>query len=289
MILPESGQAVRLITLFSNGLPYYSIGESLWKNPSFHWGQLISFLNFIGWNTFALYPFSLFPNLSIVFVCLSIIFITLYLRDLSGVVTFLLYALGSIAAYSLFIGGNWFHFRYTISIGTLLSALIIGLVYQMIKIRQIKMAYAIFVFSGLITLHILFNPLLIDFQNVTLHADSGLYNSSIWMNQNIPNTSTVGAFQSGIIGYYAKSPVINLDGKVNHKAYTALRDKNMWEYICQEEIDYVADWPNIIDILLVKRSSQWEDDNLILVEQVFGVNIYAVNHSKCSFIIEDTN
>ena len=283
MILPESGQAVRLITLFTDGLPYYSMSESLWNSPAFHWGQLVSFLNFIGWNAFALYPFSLFPNLSIIFVCVSMILITIYFRKLPGVVIFLLYTLGLIAAYSLFVGGNWYHFRYTISVSTLLSTLIIGLFYQQFNKNQVRIVYAVFVSSGLIVLHILFNPLLVNFQNkgVTLYAQKSLYDSTVWMNTNILTTSTVGAFQSGAISYYAEFPVLNLDGKVNHYAYIALKNKNVWEYICQENIDYVMDWPSVVDKLLIKRSSQWKNDNLTVIKQVSGVNIYAVNRSNC--------
>jgi hypothetical protein len=282
-IFPESGQAVRLITLFEKGFPYYSVSESLWRNPLFHWGQLVSFLNFLGWNTIALYPFSLFPNLSAILVCLFIVLIAIHFRNIPDIAIFLLHVLGLIAAYSLFVGGHWFHFRYTTSIGLLFSALIAGLFYQRINKKQVKSAYLIFVSAGIIVLHILFNPIL-NFHNNGLSLTSlgdSFYESAMWMNQNVRSTSTVAAFQTGVIGFYANSPIINLDGKVNKAAYIALRDKTMWQYLCQREVDYVVDWPSFIDKFLINRSVQWQDDNLTLVKQMAEVNIYAVNQANC--------
>ncbi|MCB0213801.1 MAG: hypothetical protein KDJ52_30955 [Anaerolineae bacterium] len=283
-LLPESGQAVWLITLFGQGLPFYPPSESIWRNPVFHWGQLVNFLDFWGWNTIALYPFSLFPNLSAILVCLFMILFIMQFRNIPNVAIFLLHSGGLIVAYSLFVGGNWFHFRYTASIGLLLSALIVGLFYQHIDKNQIKKVYAIFVSAGLIALHLLFNPILNSYyqgQSLTLAGGRSFYESAIWMNQNIPPSSIVGAFQSGVIGYYANFPILNLDGKVNNAAYAALRDKSMWQYICQSKVDYVVDWPSLVNKLLIKRSSEWKDDNLVLVKQISEVNIYMVNHTNC--------
>ena len=284
--IPESGQAVRLLTLSAEGFPYHPVSESIWRNPVFHWDQLVSFINFLGWNTIALYPFSLFPGLSAVLVCLFIILIMMQFRNAPTLTTaiFLLHILGLIAAYSLFIGGFWFHFRYTTSISLLFSALIVGMFYQWVSQKQIARLYIIFVSAGLIVLHILFNPI-INHHTKGLSLTSGgqsFYDSTIWMNQNIPSTSIVGAFQTGVVSYYSDFPVLNLDGKVNHDAYVALRDKTMWQYLCQREVDYVVDWPSFIDELLIRRSSHWQDDNLIRIKQTAEVSIYAVNRANCS-------
>ncbi len=63
-----------------------------------------------------------------------------------------------------------------------------------------------------------------------------------------------GAFQSGTIGYFSRHPVINLDGVVNRDAAAALRKQRMSDYIREEAIEAVIDWPLWIKALLVRRS-----------------------------------
>jgi hypothetical protein len=282
-ILPESGQAVWLLTLSAKANPYNSVIESVWRNPAFHWGQLVSFLYFLGWNTLALYPFSLFPSLSAILVCIAIVLIAIKLRNKPTVAVFLLHILGLIAAYSLFVGGFWFHFRYTVAISLLFSALLVGMFYQWVSNKVFAGLYMILVLAGLIVLHIFFNPILSFFDRGLALTPTGdnFYASTVWLNQNIPPTSIVGAFQTGIVSYYGDFEVLNLDGKVNRAAYIALRDKTMWQYLCQSKVDYVVDWPNFIDELLIRRSSQWKDDNLTLIQQYTGIEIYAVNRANC--------
>ena len=285
--LPESGRAVWLITLIGNGVPYSSLGESIWKNPFFHLEQFVSFLNFIGWNTIALYPFSLFPNLSAILVCLFIIVIAIHWGQKTDVRIFLLHIAGLIVGYSLFVGGDWFHFRYTTSPGLLFSAIIMGLLYQRINNKRLVRTYVVFVSAGLMILNILFNPIINRFHNLGLSLVArvdGFHESATWMNENLPSTSIVGAFQSGAIGYYGSFPIVNLDGKVNNPAYLALKNKDMWNYLCRNDIDYVADWQTIIDDFLINRSLQWKDDNLMLIKQISDVSIYAVNHANCKHL-----
>ena len=70
----------------------------------------------------------------------------------------------------------------------------------------------------------------------------------------LPPGSHGGAFQSGTIGYFARHPVINLDGVVNRDAALALREQRMSDYIREEGIEALIDWPHWIQALLVRRS-----------------------------------
>jgi dolichyl-phosphate-mannose-protein mannosyltransferase len=72
----------------------------------------------------------------------------------------------------------------------------------------------------------------------------------------LPPGSRAGAFQSGTLGYFSKSHVVNLDGVVNGDAARALREKRMVPYIREEGIEAVIDWPWIMDALLVRRSPE---------------------------------
>jgi hypothetical protein len=282
-ILPESGPAVRLITLLGNGAPYYSVSESWWRSPMFHWEQLVSFLNFLGWNTIALYPFSLFPGLAAVLVCLGLALVALHFRNIPDAAVFVLHMLGMMAAYSLYVGGDWFHFRYTTSPGLLFSAFLAGMVFQHLTIKPAMGAYVALAAAGIVILHVLFNPLL-DFYPTRLSltpTGENFYESANWLNQNVPASSIVGAFQTGVIGFYTERPIVNLDGKVNDAAYHAIRDKTMWQYLCQSKVDYLADWPSVINDFLINRSAQWREDNLTLVKQMTDVDIYAFNRANC--------
>jgi hypothetical protein len=63
-----------------------------------------------------------------------------------------------------------------------------------------------------------------------------------WTNSNLPRGTVIGAFNSGVLGYFSNHRVINLDGLVNNKAFAALRDKKLFDYIEEEKIDYLIDF-----------------------------------------------
>ena len=66
----------------------------------------------------------------------------------------------------------------------------------------------------------------------------------------------IGAFQSGVIGYFNDNAV-NLDGKVNSQALRALQTNTLERYIDEAHIGVIVDWPYIIHRYL---SEQWLAD-----------------------------
>ena len=76
--------------------------------------------------------------------------------------------------------------------------------------------------------------------------------------RHLPKDSRVGAFQSGVVGFYNEN-VINLDGKVNVEALAAMRTKQVEEYLDRAKIDYVIDWEGVIDGLMPRamKSGEW--------------------------------
>jgi dolichyl-phosphate-mannose-protein mannosyltransferase len=76
------------------------------------------------------------------------------------------------------------------------------------------------------------------------------------LDRSLPVGSRGGAFQSGTIGYFARHPVINLDGVVNRDAARALREARMADYIREEGIEAVIDWPLWLEALLIHRSPE---------------------------------
>jgi hypothetical protein len=55
----------------------------------------------------------------------------------------------------------------------------------------------------------------------------------------------IGAFQSGVIGYFNPN-VINLDGKVNQAALDALKARRLDRYLDDQNIAVLIDWPSYV-------------------------------------------
>lgn len=52
----------------------------------------------------------------------------------------------------------------------------------------------------------------------------------------------VGAFNGGIIAYYAADNVVNLDGNMNVGSYRALRERRLYDYCKRAGVRYIADY-----------------------------------------------
>ena len=75
-----------------------------------------------------------------------------------------------------------------------------------------------------------------------------------WVREDVPSSWKVGMVQSGVVGYYAGRPVINLDGKVNPSAFRALRDRRMGAYLDEEGIDLFGDWNDLVERCVFGRA-----------------------------------
>jgi len=89
------------------------------------------------------------------------------------------------------------------------------------------------------------------YQNVSEYIEAARV-----LDASLPSGSRGGAFQSGTVGYFARHTVINLDGVVNRDAARALREKRMSDYIREEGIEAIIDWPLWFEALLVQRSRE---------------------------------
>jgi hypothetical protein len=69
------------------------------------------------------------------------------------------------------------------------------------------------------------------------------YIGAAWINEHVPRTTIVGAFNAGVTGYYSEVPVVNLDGLVNDLDFLRnyLGDDRIRDYIRERGIDFVAD------------------------------------------------
>ena len=72
-----------------------------------------------------------------------------------------------------------------------------------------------------------------------------LYDSAVWLRENTPENSKIGAISAGIYGYMT-GRTIDLAGVVNEEAYRAMREKRIFAYLQEKQIDYLADREDMI-------------------------------------------
>ncbi len=76
-----------------------------------------------------------------------------------------------------------------------------------------------------------------------------MYDSAIWVKNNLPLDARIAAFNSGILGYFSDHYVMNSDGLINNSAFEAMKQNRLWELFEKERIDYIVDY----EITLVYR------------------------------------
>src|SRR5438477_13144531 len=64
-----------------------------------------------------------------------------------------------------------------------------------------------------------------------------------WIETNTPESARVGAFNSGIVGYFDNRTTVNLDGVMNPDASLAVRHHALAGYIADERLELIADFP----------------------------------------------
>lgn len=70
-----------------------------------------------------------------------------------------------------------------------------------------------------------------------------MYDAAVWQNENLPEGSHIGVFNSGIPAYFSKHKVTNVDGLINNNAGDAMRNNTLWNYISEvERVDYISDF-----------------------------------------------
>ncbi len=68
-----------------------------------------------------------------------------------------------------------------------------------------------------------------------------LLGAAQWLRVHTPPDAIVGAFDSGILGWYSGRTVVNLDGVINNEAATAIRARSLFAYMRQRKVQWYAD------------------------------------------------
>jgi hypothetical protein len=84
-------------------------------------------------------------------------------------------------------------------------------------------------------------------------AQAGAFRLAEKLAQETPPDAVVGAWNSGILGYFSGRTVINLDGVVNNELHREIRSQNssyfdlcaIWGYVQKRNIQYLTDYENV--------------------------------------------
>jgi len=74
------------------------------------------------------------------------------------------------------------------------------------------------------------------------------YMAAQWLNKNISENAIVGSWNAGVIGYYSRQRVVNLDGLINSFSLVPyIAEDNVAQYIIDEGIEYLSDLEPIFE------------------------------------------
>lgn len=274
-IFPESGTAVITSALLHARLPSTSIVDLIFNYPLDYAGycfdnitvftaalvrQIPFFLPVALPAFYILSEHSAFLLLSVVGV-LVIGFVCVLLLAKSAIAdklvtkVFLLYFVTLTLLYSCVIGVQWYFNRYAGSLAMIVTVLLLVGGYHAMqrvswRIRRVLATCTVGIvlccFAGL-----LFSPgynWMTGSQSKV--SNDGLYDAALWLKINTAGSARVGGFATGLLGYYLPHRIVNLDGKVNGKAYRALVERRIWAYIKSTQVEYIVGWQNEVDKFL---------------------------------------
>ena len=171
------------------------------------------------------------------------------------------------AAYIFYIFGQWFYSRYLFPVTMALILLVsavgafvvqgpegekrprAGLAY---KARSLHM-------QALLIVLLTIPMICLAFQNgrfLWRCASHYILPTAWWIEENLPAEARIGATGSGTFAYYCPQRVFNLDGKVSRTAFLASKEKRVLDYILEQRIDYIVDWPLAVRLAIEARSEE---------------------------------
>jgi hypothetical protein len=255
-VLPSSGQAVRFLAqaygyryLGGSG-PAFDIGHPplvyLFRSTLFTLRELLAVLN------------GVVPAAAAVgVVVLALLVAGPRLLGSLGRLWFLFIFLTALfCAYSWYIFGHWFLRRYMLPMT--LGYVVVLLVAAAGAVERFRGSawgrHALFGLA-LATLTFSLRGTLVRVNAAPYCEPIGNYGVAMWVNAHTPKGAVIGSFQTGILGYFLDRPFHGLDGKINVEALHAMQTRTMDKYVEREHIDYLMDWPWILDALFSSRAA----------------------------------
>jgi hypothetical protein len=305
-LLPLSGQAIRFMSLnygfgagnFRDQFPlqnipityYYenfsfSLMKLLWHHPFTH--SPVKFFSDL-FHVANMDNFQSFHFISLLILATFVITIALFafssLRLIFNQMMFyFLYAFLLLCAFTFYIFGQWFYYRYYFPIYflmTICGGVVFSLIYTSLK--KINNNFGTIFKGGLVALYVLSVSFqikgFIDMSQDSVHKQ---FHTLVSVIENVtPANAVIGCFQSGVIGYYSDRQIINLDGKVNREALEAMKSGQLGKYIKKKGITYVADWSFIIHTLFIRNLGDCSEIKAMFPVYKGFFNIYKIKYKS---------
>lgn len=277
-ILPSSGQAVRFSSqafgfrFLSKSGKCFNIGEI----PFIYYREtIIRALKKIRGLLGNIFPLKAGLLLFVSWFCLDF---KGFMREIKKLLFLLLFLLTIFFAYTCYIFGQWFFYRYftPYAIGYLL---LLAIAMKNLTAAKIVRKHRIF-FKYFNIIFISLTVSLLFFKSAKMVHDSyfkkdslGYYKMAEWVNANTEKSAIIGSFQTGILGYYLERKFYGLDGKINQDALNAMKENRIDEYVKEKNINYIMDKPKVLNDLFVKRS---RDKDFLKKQQLVLKDYYVV-------------
>lgn len=84
-----------------------------------------------------------------------------------------------------------------------------------------------------------------------------------WMNEHLPSSAVIGSSDSGVVAYFSRHSVVNLDGLANSdQFFAAVRNQSVEAWMKRENIHYLANsmWTNMSGCSFMARASAQKKD-----------------------------
>jgi hypothetical protein len=89
--------------------------------------------------------------------------------------------------------------------------------------------------------------------------------AATWIAQHTEAGARVGSFNAGILSYFGRRTLVNLDGAVNADALRARESGRLLEYVLEKRLDYLADFRSSLRALDCAASELAECEPLALI------------------------
>jgi len=169
------------------------------------------------------------------------------------------------------VGRSWYFMAFNIFVAVL-AAWFLNRVKDAIPFKRVSFVLALVLISGFYFIswekHISGSQI----------AQQEMIESAFWMNENLPTGTKIGVFNAGIQGYFSSHQIVNLDGLVNNAAAEAMKERRLWQYIKNENIEYISDY----DIYMSYRYKSFFGIDNVLAELTPIHNIKIADHSRSS-------
>jgi Dolichyl-phosphate-mannose-protein mannosyltransferase len=261
-VLPSSGQAIRFLSV-AYGFHVLQAGPEAANRyfeisqipGDYYWLMIRSGateVEKILQGTFPLWAGATIVAVSIFLSCRQV------LTEFRKVAFFLAFLAALFFSYTCYIFGYWFFDRYFVPFALGYLLILFTCLAQLSRklrsghMRLLRIACVVF-FPVVLGSQLLITLRQVD-RTLDENSPAKFYQVAEWLNANTPPDAVVGAFQTGITGYYLERRFYALDGKVNIDALHAMQSKRIDRYVQEKGIDYLADWPWILNDLFTRRS-----------------------------------